>query len=207
MARKNDYNYFETFVKLANYCCLASKLLDETLNNFHVDELQEKMKLMHVIEHDADLEGHEMMRKLAHEFITPIEREDIVALGHEIDNVTDNIEDVLLHMYMYNVPKVRSEALDFSKLIVKSCEALKKTFEEFHNFRRSKEIHKGIVLINKLEEDGDNIYTQAVRRLHMTSTDPIEIMTWTEIINCLEKCCDSCEETANVVESIIMKNS
>jgi len=207
MARKNDYNYFDTFVKLADYCCSAAKLLDEILNNFHVDELQEKMKLMHIIEHDADLAGHDMMRKLAHEFITPIEREDIVALGHEIDNVTDSIEDVLLYMYMYNVPKVKNEALQFSELIVKSCEALKKTFEEFHNFRKSKEIHKGIVLINKLEEDGDNLYTQAVRKLHMTSSDPIEIMTWTEIINRLEKCCDSCEEAANVVESIIMKNS
>jgi len=207
MSRKNDYNYFDTFVKLADYCCSAAKLLDEILKNFHIDELQEKMKLMHTIEHDADLAGHEMMRKLAHEFITPIEREDIVSLGHEIDNVTDSVEDVLLYMYMYNVPKVRSEALQFSELIVKSCEALKKTFEEFHNFKKSKEIHKGIILINKLEEDGDNLYTQAVRKLHMTSIDPIEIMTWTEIINRLEKCCDSCEEAANVVESIIMKNS
>lgn len=207
MARKNEYNYFDTFIKLSNYCCSASKLLDQILENFNVDELQDKMKLMHSIEHDADLEGHDMMRRLAHEFITPIEREDIVSLAHEIDNVTDNIEDVLLHMYMYNVPKVRMEALEFSKLIVKSCDELKKTFEEFYNFRKSKEIHKRIVLINKLEEDGDNIYTQAVRCLHMTSNNPIEIMTWTEIINRLEKCCDACEQVANVVESIIMKNS
>lgn len=207
MARKNEYNYFDAFVKLVDYCCCASKMLDETLENFNVDELQEKMKLMHNIEHNADLEGHDMMRKLAHEFITPIEREDIVSLGHEIDNITDNIEDVLLHMYMYNIPKVRIEALEFSKLIVKSCDALKNIFEEFKNFRKSKEIHKGIVLINKLEEDGDNLYTQAVRKLHMLSNDPIEIMVWTEVINRLEKCCDACEEAANVVESIIMKNS
>lgn len=207
MARKKDYNYFEKFVKLSDYCCSAARMLDETLINFNVDELQNKMKLMHDIEHAADLEGHEIMRKLSQEFITPIEREDIVSLVHEIDDITDCIEDVLLHMYMYNAKTLKSEALEFSKIIVKSCEALKKTFEEFHNFHKSKEIHKGIVLINKLEEEGDNIYTEAVRRLHMTSTDPIEIMSWTEGFNCLEKCCDACEEAVNVVESIIMKNS
>nr|WP_312577286.1 DUF47 family protein [Sedimentibacter sp.] len=207
MVRKNSYNYFDAFVTLSNYCCMAAKMLDETLKNFNVDDLQEKMKLMHNIEHEADLEGHNMMRKLFHEFITPIEREDIVSLAHEIDNITDNIEDVLLRLYMYNILEIRGEALEFSKIIVKSCDALKNVFEEFHNFRRSKEMHKGIVLINELEEDGDNLYTQAVRRLHMTSNDPIEIMTWTEVINRLEKCCDSCENTVNVVESIIMKNS
>jgi len=207
MSRKNNYNYFDTFIKLSNYCCLAAKMLDETLENFKIEDLQEKMELMHDIEHNADLEGHDMMRKLFHEFITPIDREDIVSLSHEIDNITDSIEDVLLRLYMYNIPKVRSEALEFSKIIVKSCEELKIVLEEFHNFKKSTEMHKGIILINKLEEEGDNLYTRAVRRLHMTSTDPIEIMTWTEVINRLEKCCDACENTANVVESIIMKNS
>jgi len=207
MARKKDFDYFDKFVELTDYCCSAAKMLDETLISFNVDELQGKMKLMHNIEHDADLEGHEIMRKLAHEFITPIEREDIVALVRELDDITDSIEDVLLHMYMYNVKKLRSEALEFSKIIVKSCDALKKTFEEFHNFRKSKDIHKGIVLINKLEEDGDNLYTEAVRRLHMTSNDPVEVMAWTVGFDRLEKCCDACEEAVNVVESIIMKNS
>lgn len=207
MARKKEYNYFEKFVTLSDYCCSASKLLHETLTDYNIDELQNKMKLMHEIEHAADLEGHEIMRKLSQEFITPIEREDIVSLVHEIDDITDCIEDVLLHMYMYNVETLRDEALEFCKIIVKSCEALKKTFEEFHNFHKSKEIHKGIVLINKLEEEGDNLYTEAVRRLHMMSKDPIEIMSWTEGFNCLEKCCDACEEAVNVVESIIMKNS
>ncbi len=207
MARKNEYDYFDAFVKLSEYCCDAAKMLDEVLINFDVLTLEEKMKQMHDIEHAADLKGHEITRRLSKEFITPIEREDIVALTHEIDDITDCVEDVLLHMYMYNVKEIRNEALRFSKLVLKSCEELKITLEEFKNFRKSKVIHDKIVYINKLEEDGDNLYTEAVRKLHMTSKDPIEIMTWTIAFNRLEKCCDSCEEAANVVESIIMKNS
>lgn len=207
MARKNEFNYFDGFVKLSEYCCNAAKMLDENLKDFNANTLQEQMKHMHNIEHAADLEGHEITRRLAREFITPIEREDIVSLLHEIDDITDCIEDVLLHMYMYNVKEIREDALRFSDLILKSCEELTVTFEEFKNFRKSKEIHKSIIKINKLEEDGDNLYTEAVRRLHMTSENVIEIMTWTLAFDRLEKCCDACEEAANVVESIIMKNS
>lgn len=207
MARKNEYDYFDKFVKLVDYSCAAAKMLHETLENYNVSELQVKMKQMHEIEHDADLEGHEIMRRLAHEFITPIEREDILSLVHSIDDITDSIEDVLIHMYMYNVKKIKNEAKVFTKIIVESCDALKRTLLEFKNFRKSKDIHKGIVLVNKLEEDGDNLFTEAVRNLHMTSNDPIEIFTWAVAFNTLEKCCDSCEQAVNVVESIMMKNS
>jgi hypothetical protein len=207
MARKNEYDYFESFVKLSECCCEAAKLLDEVLINFKADELQEKMKKMHDIEHDADNQGHEITRRLAKEFITPIEREDIVVLAHGIDDITDAIEDVLLHMYMYNVKEIRNDALKFSRLILQSCEELKVAFEEFKNFRKSKNIHDKIVLINKLEEDGDNLYTEAVRKLHITSANPIDILTWTIAFDRLEKCCDACEQTANTIESVIMKNS
>lgn len=207
MVRKNEFDYFDGFVRLSEYCCNAAKMLDEILINFSADLLEEKMKEMHEIEHSADIEAHDIIRRLAKEFITPIEREDIVVLVHEIDDITDTIEDVLLHMYMYNVREIRNDALRFSKLILKSCEELKVAFEEFKNFRKSKNIHDKIVLINKLEEDGDHLYTEAVRKLHMTSTNPIEIMTWTTAFHRLEKCCDACEEAANIIESVIMKNS
>lgn len=207
MARKNEFDYFDSFIKLSEYCCDAAKMLDEILINYDATSLEEKMKKMHSIEHTADLLGHEITRRLAKEFITPIEREDIVNLVHEIDDVTDCIEDVLLHMYMYNVKDIRNDALRFSKLILQSCEELRLAMVEFKNFRKSKEIHNKIVRVNRLEEDGDNLYTEAVRKLHMTSTNAIEIMTWTIAFNRLEKCCDACEEAVNVIESIIMKNS
>lgn len=207
MARKNDFDYFDGFIKLAGFSYSAAKLLDDTLRNFDTDTLQEKMKSMHDIEHAADVEGHEITRRLAKEFITPIEREDIIQLIHEIDDITDCIEDVLLHMYMYNVKVIRDDAIKFSELIRTSCKELIDAFKEFKNFRKSKEIHNKIININRLEEEGDSLYTESVRKLHLTTHNAIDIMTWTIAYNRLEKCCDACEEAVNVVESVIMKNS
>lgn len=206
MARNNDSDYFDSFIKLSEYSYNAAKLLDDTLRNFNKEILQKNMVKMHDIEHTADLEGHEITKRLAKEFITPIEREDILLLLHKIDDITDCIEDVLLHMYMYNVRVIKEDALKFSSLILSACEELIGAFKEFKNFKRSKEIQNKIIRVNKLEEEGDNLYTESVRKLHLSPSDAIEIVTWTIAYNRFEKCSDACEEAANVIESVIMKN-
>ena len=207
MARKHDYNYFDTFVSMVEFSCSAAKNLHETLTNYDAGKLPETLPAIHKIEHAADEKKHEMMKRLVTEFITPIEREDIISLAQEIDDVTDAIEDVLMKMYMFNVTEIRKEALAFSDLIVKCCVEMKKTMEEFCNFKKSSVIHQSIVQINHLEEEGDKLYMDAVRTLYTTCTDPVEIMTWTETFDRFEKCCDACEDVANDVESVIMKNS
>jgi len=104
--RKKDNYYFDTFVELVNYSCKAADLLNEIVNNYDASKLKAKMTEMHTIEHTADVERHKMMEKLLKEFITPIDREDIMAMADSIDTVTDCIEDVLLRMYMYNIVEV-----------------------------------------------------------------------------------------------------
>ena len=111
MARKMDANYFDTFVELAGYSCQAANLLDNIMNNFRADELKSKMEEMHAIEHGGDEARHAMVKKLAREFITPIEREDIMAMADAIDNVTDTIEDVVMRMYMFNVIRIREHGI------------------------------------------------------------------------------------------------
>lgn len=207
MAKNNDYDYFETFVRMVNFSCDAAKILRGSLTDFKVEGIADKLDEMHAIEHAADLDKHEMMRKLAKEFLPPIEREDIMSLASELDDVTDTIEDVLIRLYMFNITTIRVEALDFCNIVIKCCDALKKLVEEFHNFRKSKTIHEYIVEINHLEEEGDKIYTDAVRRLYYENNEPMEILKWRETFDRFEKCCDACEDVADVIESVIMKNS
>lgn len=207
MLGKKDNNYFEMLAELVDYSCKAAALLQSTLANFNLDEIEEKINEMHNIEHTADIKKHDMMNKLAKEFITPIERGDIVDMAHYIDNVTDGIEEVLIRIYMYNIKDIKKEAIEFSNIIIKNCDELNKIMKEFHYFKKSSEIHKLIIDINALEEEGDRLYFSTLRNLYVTSKDPIELMTWTDTFKYFEKCCDACESVANLVESVIMKNS
>jgi len=186
MSNERNYNYFDKFVTLVNYSCEASQMLSKTLENFNNKSLEERLNAMHEIEHAADLEKHELINKLSREFITPIEREDIMTITDEIDDLTDFIEDVVMVMYMFNINSLR---------------------KEFSNFRKSTTINGLIIAVNRLEEEADKIYVNSVKNLFATSNDPIEIMKWREIFNRAEKCCDSCEIIANSIEGIMMKNS
>ena len=207
MLGKKENNYFEMLSELVDYSFEAANLLESTLMNFNVKDIEKKIEEMHNIEHKADIKKHDMMSKLAKEFITPIERGDIIDIAHYIDNVTDDIEEVLRRIYMFNIQDIKKEAIDFSKIIIKNCFELKKIMKEFHNFKKSTEIHRIIININDLEEEGDRLYFNTIRELYVTSKDPIEIMTWTNTLKYFEKCCDACENVANLVESVIMKNS
>jgi len=207
MARKKDNSYFDTFVELVGYSCKAADLLNDIMNHYDAENLPQKMEEMHKIEHSGDEARHKMIKRLAREFITPIEREDIMEMANAIDTVTDTIEDVLMRMYMYNIRKVSEQALKMTDVIVKCCNSLKLALDEFHNFRKSNKLHDLVVEVNRLEEVGDVLFTQATRNLYVNNTDYKELAAWDTTYHYLEKCCDACEDVANAIENVIMKNS
>ena len=207
MAKKSDNYYFENFIQCVECGCQAAMMLEENLANFDVNRLSENLDELHKIEHDADKKKHEMMGVLVKAFITPIEREDIILLSQCIDEVTDQIEDVLIRIYINNVHTIRPEALQFTKVIIRCCKVLKEIMEEFANFKKSKTLHGLIIEINALEEEGDRLFIDSMRKLHTEEEDPIQIIAWREIYSYLEKCADACEHAADVVESVVMKNS
>lgn len=204
---KNKYDYFDSFSEMVQYSCDAAKMLYTTLEHFNLGELSQKIEDMHKIEHAADLKKHEMMSNLLHEFITPIEREDIVSLADSIDSVTDAIEDVLIRLYIFNIKGLRLESLAFADVILNCCNALKNAVDEMKNYKRSTTIKSLIIEVNRLEEEGDKLYITAVRDLFLNSKDTIEIVSWREAFEHFEKCCDACEDVADIIETVIMKNS
>lgn len=207
MKRKNEYNYFDAFSNLSKYSYNLAVMLHETLSSFNPNNIEEKVKAAHEIEHNADLAKHDIMNRLVKEFLPPIEREDITSLTQEIDDVTDSVEDVLIYVDMFNIQKIRPEILKFTELLVSCCKAMDDVLEEFKNWKNSKKLHSLIIEINRLEEVGDALYVDSMRNLYHTSKDPIELMCWTEILHRLERCADNCEDVANIIEGIIMKNS
>lgn len=207
MAKKGDRYYFDNFIACAGCSCRAAELLGETLKRYSREELSKRRERIHEIEHEADVKKHELMYMLNKAFITPIEREDIISLAQNLDDITDTIEDVFLRIYICNPEKIKDTALLMADLVISACEALKTALEEFPEFRKSTKLKEYLIRINDLEEEGDNLYIDGMRKLHTGEENPFEVIAWRDIYSYLERCMDACEHVADVMETVIMKNS
>ncbi len=207
MAKKKENYYFESFIEMVEFSCEAAKMLKEIVNNYDYNNIRELKTKMHHIEHSADIRKHVTLEKLAKEFITPIETEDIIQIAQAIDNVTDSIEDVLLRLYMYNVKTIRKDAMYFSEIVCECVLSLKEVLQEFNNFKKPDKMKQLIVEVNHLEENGDDLYINAIKKLFEEDNDPIQLFIWEDLYHRFEKCCDACEDVADAVEEVIMKNA
>lgn len=204
---KSDKFYFENFVGSTELSKKAANYLVECLENYDVNNIEEMLKKMHEIEHSADLKKHEMNEALAKAFVTPVDREDLDMLSHQLDDVVDLIEEVLQKFYIYDVKKIDAPAVDFAKNIVKSCDILCEIMNEFENFKKSKTLRALIIKLNDVEEECDKLYLSSMRALTKKSEDVLETVSWRKIYESLEACADACEHVSECVGSVIMKNT
>lgn len=204
---KGDKFYYENFAECTALSKKAAIYLVKCLENYDADNIQQMLEEMHEIEHSADIKKHEMNEALAKAFVTPVDREDLDLLSHNLDDVTDQIEEVLQKFYIYNIQSIYPAAVDFARKIVKSCDLLCEIISEFENFKKSKKLHALIVELNDVEEDCDRLYLSSMRELTKGSADVLTTISWREIYDCLEGCADACEHVSECVESVIMKNT
>ncbi|MCI5712675.1 MAG: DUF47 family protein [Lachnospiraceae bacterium] len=206
MKEKKDEFYYKNLNACIDYSYQAAQFLKETLEQFQIDMLQEQIAEMHEIEQKADTKRHKMTKVLSKAFITPIEREDLVALSSNLDDITDAVEEVMLQIYMSNVSVIRPDVFPMLNLLLDCIKALGDVLKELKDFKHSKKIEEYIIRVNDLEEQGDKLYLENMYQLHKEK-DTLLIVSWRKIYGCLENCLDSCEHTADIVETVIMKNS
>ena len=217
MARKHKFDYFDAFVKIGEYAVeYANELVKYMEKNAQIvaegrepdiAHAIQRYEELHKIEEASDDLRHSIVDALSTEFLAPIEREDIMMLSQNIDDVTDCIEDVLLRIYINNVIRIRRDALPFADLIISCCETLLDTLREFADFRKSPTLNEKLIAINTLEEEADKLFISSMHALHTESDSALEIIAWREIYTYMEKCADACEHVADVIEEIVMKNS
>ncbi|MGI6106143.1 MAG: DUF47 domain-containing protein [Raoultibacter sp.] len=210
MAKKSKkFDYFDAFERQAELAVKEAKLLIKTIEDFSPDTNMEKvLEKAHVIEHEGDDICHATFTAVATDFITPIEREDIVELSQYLDDILDYIEDVMQRFYMYDIDSIHENTLEFAHIILKGCEALCDAMEDFRNFKKSKNFKQRLIEVNTLENEADAFYMKVTRDMHKKDRDdPLRVLVWTQVFSCMERCTDACEHTADSMRTIMLKNS
>jgi uncharacterized protein len=194
--------FFDLFKQAAQNALNGARALKEMLE--HYDNPQESWKKLKDLEHEGDRITHRTIRSLNQTFLTPIDAEDIHALTTALDNVMDAIEAAASRMILFRIDKPTVEAMELCETIVTSTEQLVKAVS---HMPRLDDIDEYCIEINRLENTADDIYRKAIGQLFENGTSPMDVIKWLDIYEILESATDRCEDVANILETIGLKNS
>ncbi len=205
---KNEgLNYYDEFIKNAEIALEMARILKEYTASFDYQKSIEIEEKVHKLENDADKNLHRTLNFLIKDFLPPFEREDIVMLANKMDDTIDEIDEIVIDLDILNVTTLRQDFPDFIELIYQTSLKLKDMMDSFKTAKKYEDVKSLIVDINAMEESGDRLYASAIRKLYQTEQNAIEISKWHTIYNNLESCVDMCEDIANCVDEILLKNS
>lgn len=205
MFMPKEAKFFDLFDKqaenLVNAAEFYKKLVDEAAFT------PENVRAMHEREHYGDELTHTIINTLNETFITPFDREDIMALANHMDDVVDGIYMITNRFCLYKISKPTEHSKKMAAVIAQSTKALQKALAALRNKKMMKETLLQCVEINRLENEADVIRDEAISELFEKEKDPIMIIKQKELYEEAENVADYCEHTANVVESILVKNN
>ena len=197
-----EEKFFDMFISMAQNAHESSKLL--TLMMEQPDKIRDTAESIKALEHKGDRMTHDLIVKLNKTFIVPIDREDIYGLSSKLDDVTDLIESIARRLVLFKVTEVSEAALELARILQRSTAAIVLAVSELQNGMK---VMDPCIEINRLEDEADHIYHLALAKLFEAEKDPIALIKWKELYEKLEASLDRCEDVANVIEGIIVKNA
>ena len=202
---KDQYNYYDEFIKDANYIIESSRILDETLSNYDEKRLEENIIKIHQIENEADRILHTMINNLVKDFLPPLDREDIGIIIRTLDDIIDFIDELIKDFSIYNIKSIRDDVLIFTKLLINAADYILDMFEQVKDSKNKNTLKRRFVDISKIEDQGDVEFEKSMKRLYREEENMLDIMKWTNIYKKLEDALDSCEHISDCMEDVIMK--
>lgn len=205
--KKKDFNYYEQFEKAANLARAAVKELKNYIENFNGETSAEEKNKIHAIENQADGILHDVKTYLLKDFLPPIDREDIIAMAHRIDDLVDAIDEVVINIDIFIITSIREDVKKMVELLETTVNTSYDLVVEMSNLKNAEAIKIKVVEVNKLEEQADKLYEDAVRELYRNETNSVEIIKWSRMYSKLEDCFDACENVADCAEEVLLKNA
>ncbi len=203
--KKTNY-YFASFPELCHYSVICAEMVLDYLRNFETGKEEDMKSRVHEVEHQADNKKHEVTEKLMKEFMTPIDREDIMNLLKQIDDVTDAIEEISLKLYIYNYQELPPDTVPFMELTLECVKKTEECLSHFPEFEDPAKLAPYIQEVVKLEERSDEEYISLMRRLYVEEQNGWVRHKAEAIYSMMESISDQCREVCRYMQTISFKN-
>ncbi|HKQ59337.1 MAG TPA: DUF47 family protein [Candidatus Eisenbacteria bacterium] len=175
--------------------------LHEMMEKF--DNLEARAKQLKDVEHEADIVTHELFERLNRTFITPLEREDIHDLASGLDDVLDAAEAIGSRLVLFGIKRPTTEAIRLTGILAQCSVQIEQAVGSLKDI---KNLMPFTIEINRLENEADTISRQVVADLFSGHHDVLDVLRWKELYGRLENAADKCEDVANTIDAIVLKN-
>ncbi|GED20114.1 MULTISPECIES: DUF47 domain-containing protein [Kurthia] len=203
--RKKDDPFFNILLKIAENVQVAMHYA----NDFRINSLEDLAEIsvqMKKYETDGDKLIHELIVMLNKSFMTPIEREDILALANSMDDVLDGMEECIAHFDMFSLVDIDDSMNTFMSYIMLSSDEIVKAMQKLQ-MKKLVDMRENAILIKDYESKCDDVLRVSIKQLFLHEQDPIRIIMFKDIYEQLEDIADDCQNVANTMETIIMRNA
>jgi predicted phosphate transport protein (TIGR00153 family) len=202
----HDEKFFVLFDNLARTLVESADTL-RTLPSLAKSERQTTVDKIKELEHKGDSITHEIYTELNSSFVTPFDREDIHTLASMLDDVVDYIDGSANRFFLYKIKKNSADIQRLTDIIYQSSIEIQRGIALLNDFRRVDDLNKILQKINQYENDADTIFDQSIAELFDNEEDAIELIKTKEVLVSLETATDKCEDVANVLEAIMIKQA
>ncbi len=180
-------------------------VFSELIANFN--DFETYLRKAKEIEKNADFKTHDIIEKLNKTFITPFDREDIYLLAHEFDDIVDLFEIVIRNINIYKVTR-KLEAFDkFVPLMQEAAGTFEELFECLKGQKYTEKLIELKIKIHDLEDQGDNVFNEAIGRLFESGEDALYIIKLKDLLEGMENIMDKFQKVADIIEGIVVKSS
>jgi predicted phosphate transport protein (TIGR00153 family) len=197
-----DREFFDLFEEAASNIVRGADMLDQMLGNY--PERSALARDILLCEQEGDRITHDIIRRLNQTFVTPIDREDILAMASALDDVVDFTEEVADFMGLYRIEAPMEQAQRMAHILLQASRLISEAMPRLRGF---KDISHYTVEIHRLENDGDRVVREALAALFDNGIDPMVVIRWKDVYERLEHAIDATEHVANILEGIVIKNA
>jgi uncharacterized protein len=194
--------FFQLFVNQAKNIETAAGVLFELIDRF--DDASAKAARMRDLEHEGDEMTHEIMRRLNTVFVTPLDHEDIHELTTTLDDVIDHMEAAADLFILYKIeaplPGMKAQA----DVLVRASRTIREALETLPKYKL---LNPFAIEVNRLENEGDRVYRQAIADLFGGDHRAMDVLKWRDIIDEMEAAIDRLEDVSDVLEGISLKHA
>ena len=194
--------FYRLYERAAANAVETARLLVEFLERFP-DDGSELVRRVKDHEHDGDRLTQEIVDLLNRTFVTPFDRDDMYRLASALDDICDHVDEAADNIGLYGVKVIPPEAKAQADVILRAAIKLDEAIQRLEGFKDSK---RQLIELRELEDEGDRLVRDAVAGLFRSGQDPVSIIRWKEIHEQLEEAVDACENAADVLEAILVKN-